>query len=154
MINAPDHAGRMAKWSFRISFRRENRAFYVDKLSQTRLLLGVGIITAGRADEKNIGYTCFLGSIRKLHRYVIFVAMSGRNQTDGVASNVLERLHHQAFAARLMVNDLSTKFREFLGSRGRRIQCQASETADLSGEFTLLQEQLGYEEASLGLRRP
>jgi hypothetical protein len=139
----------MAKRSFRVSFGRKDRALYVNKLSQTRLSLAVGIITASRADEENIGYACFLGSICKLHGDVKLVAMSGRNQADGVASNLLESLDHEAFAAWLMMNDFPTKFREFLGSRGRRIQCQAGETADLSGKFTLFQEKLGYEKTCL-----
>lgn len=139
----------MAKGSFGISFGRKNRAFNVNKLSQTRLFLAVGIITTGRTDEKNIGYTCFLGSICKLHRYVELVAMSGRNQTDGIAPDLLECLDHKAFSAWLMMDHFPTKFREFLSPRRGRIQSQSSEAANLSGEFTLLQEKLGYKETRL-----
>lgn len=130
----------MASDHISIALGRQKHGLELDELAQARLLLRVGVVAAGRADEADVLHLGLLGRADELEGDVALVLVGGRNQAEGVAARVLKGLSRVALAAGLVGDDLGTELLGRLGTVRGWVQDQGHDGVDFAREELAEQE--------------
>lgn len=97
-----------------------------------RLLLALSHVGARRRDEEDVGHIRFLGSSDQLGGDVVLVFMGRRDNADGVAARIRERLNHLANTSGLVCDDLCA----YIVVQWSKMQCMRYSLPSLPSSFT------------------